>query len=510
MKSTKLRYLIVLALFASGATAGLLAAQVQTENRNRRPEHRLYKMVDLGTFGGPNAYLPEPTQAIRALNNRGVVAGSADTSTADPFCLNADCLISHTFQWRNGVLTDLGALPGALPGLNGSIPIWINDRGDIVGSSENGKIDPAIGFPEFRAVLWKDGQIIDLGTFGGTVSIAFAVNNRAQVAGFALNAVPDPFPLLGQPFLAAAPVTQSRAFLWQNGEMRDLGTLGGPDAAAFWVNESGQVAGCSLTNATPNPTGKPTADPFLWTKDDGMIDLGTLGGTDGCASDLNNRGQVVGSSNLEGDKTAHPFLWDDGVLTDLGTFGGSFGFPEGINEAGEIVGEAGYPGDVTSHIFHAAFWKNGTITDLGTVDGDPSSVAFHINSKGQVVGASTNSNGEWIHAFLWENGGPMIDLNTVVSLGAGVQLISAPDINDRGEIAALGLLPNGDGHAFLLIPCEERDEGCEDEAEPAATTTQRSPTLNEAQRLTLHRIMTGSRGRMWYRHPIPAHGTAQQ
>jgi probable HAF family extracellular repeat protein len=229
------------------------------------------------------------------------------------------------------------------------------------------------------------------------------------------------------------------------------------------------------------------------------------GTTDGCASDLNNRAQVVGFSNLEGDQAGHPFLWDDGLLTDLGTFGGGFGFPEGINEAGEIVGEAGYPGDV---IFHAALWKKGAMTDLGTVEGDPSSVAFHINSKGQVVGASTNLNGEWMHAFLWENGGPMIDLNTVVSLGAGVQLISAPDINDRGEIAALGLLPNGDGRAFLLVPCEERDEGCEDEAGSAATN-QGNTTLNEAQRLALHRIIGGSRGRMWYRHPIPTHGTAQ-
>jgi probable HAF family extracellular repeat protein len=237
-----------------------------------------------------------------------------------------------------------------------------------------------------------------------------------------------------------------------------------------------------------------------------MIDLGTLGGTDGCASDLNNRGQVVGFSNLAGDQAGHPFLWDDGVLTDLGTFGGHFGFPEGINEAEEIAGEAGYPDDV---IFHAALWRKGTMTDLGTVDGDPSSVAFHINSEGQVVGASTNLSGEWIHAFLWENGGPMIDLNTLVPLGAGVQLISAPDINDRGEIAALGLLPNGDGHAFLLVPCEEGNQGCEDETGPATMATRTNSTLNEAQRLALQRVMKGFRGRMWYRHVIPAPGTAQ-
>src|ERR1700730_14144504 len=101
-----------------------LAAQEQQERRERKEHHR-YKMVDLGTFGGPNSYLPEPNQAIRALNNRGVIAGSADTSTADPFCLNADCLASHSFRWQNGVLTDLGALPGAIPGLNLSQPQWI-------------------------------------------------------------------------------------------------------------------------------------------------------------------------------------------------------------------------------------------------------------------------------------------------------------------------------------------------------------------------------------------------
>jgi probable HAF family extracellular repeat protein len=150
------------------------------------------------------------------------------------------------------------------------------------------------------------------------------------------------------------------------------------------------------------------------------------------------------------------------------------------------------------------------MTDLGTVDGDPSSVAFHINSKGQVVGASTSLNGEWIHAFLWENRGPMIDLNALVPLRAGVQLISAPDINDRGEIAALGLLPNGDGHAFLLIPCAEGDESCDNEAEPATTATQNNLTMTEPQQLTLHRIMEGFRVRMWYRHAIPAPGMSQQ
>src|SRR5215467_5738479 len=101
---------------------------------------------------------------------------------------------------------------------------------------------------------------------------------------------------------------------------------GGPDAGLVGsfkgnveMNERGQVVACSDTNSTINPvTGTPTIDPFLWDKEEGMIDLGTLGGTSGCAIYLNNRGQVVGYSNVAGDLTLHPFLWDRGVIKDLG------------------------------------------------------------------------------------------------------------------------------------------------------------------------------------------------
>jgi hypothetical protein len=107
-------------------------------------------------------------------------------------------------------------------------------------------------------VLWKDGIITDLGTLeGGYESLVSSVNSRGQVVGVAFNTVPDPFNGLFVP--------EARAFLWDKGAMEDLGTLGGPDANALFVNEGGQVAGYSLTSATPNPTtGFPTQDPFLW------------------------------------------------------------------------------------------------------------------------------------------------------------------------------------------------------------------------------------------------------
>jgi probable HAF family extracellular repeat protein len=261
-----------------------LAAQEQ-QQQGQKKERTRYKFIDLGTFGGPTNYLSINGAGLPILNNSGIVSSSADTSIPDPnapnFCSNPDCLISHAYRWQDGVLADIGALPG----VNNSYAGAINARGWSVGQSQNGAIDPLSGLPETRAVLWTDRQIVDLGTLGGNWSFSSDLNSRGQVVGAASNAIPDRLSLF---FFG----TQTRAFLWQNGAMHDLGTLGGPDAAAGFVNERGQVAGVSYTNATPNPvTGRPTIDPFLW--DDGrMIDLGTLGGTNG------NVGTVVLNSRM--------------------------------------------------------------------------------------------------------------------------------------------------------------------------------------------------------------------
>jgi probable HAF family extracellular repeat protein len=247
---------------------------------------------------------------------------------------------------------------------------------------------------EFRAVLWKDGKIQNLGTFGGKYSLPSSINNRGQVAGSATNAISDPFSLLYQ--LVFSPNgTQSRAFLWENGHKKDLGTLGGPDATASLVNDDGQFAGLSYVNSTPNSvTGFPTLHPFLWHK--GKIkDLGTLGGFGSpgtqnslptvSVNGLNNRGQIIGLSPLAGDQIADPFLWDDGHLIDLNTqSGGIIVAANAINEAGDIVGLECLP----SGICDAYLWRNGTTTDLGVLPGDCSSQAFAINSRDRVVGQS--------------------------------------------------------------------------------------------------------------------------
>jgi probable HAF family extracellular repeat protein len=221
----------------------------------------------------------------------------------------------------------------------------------------------------------------------------------------------------------------------------------------------------SYTNSSPNSiTGIPTTDPFLW-ENGKMLDLGSLGGTFGAPNFINELGQVVGQMDLSGDLSAHPFLWDRGSLKDLGTFGGDDGEANWINDSGEVVGGADYPGSILHHAF---LWKQGVMKDLGTVADDKCSVAFSINSNGQIVGGSGMC-GVQVHAFLWENG-TMIDLNSLVT--PGVQLFVAYYINDLGEIACEGYVPGEEHsiHDFLLVPAKEgtaSDSGNSGDSGPA-------------------------------------------
>jgi probable HAF family extracellular repeat protein len=459
-----------------GVTA--LALPLRTSAQERKKEHHHYKLIEIGTFGGPSSgsFFGD----ARSLNDEGILVGQADTSLPDPNFPNLNPYLSfnpfihHAFRWKDGRLTDLSALPG----VNNSELGWINDRGMAAGSSTNGSIDPLTGWPAEVAVLWSREEIIPLGTLGGNESQADAINNRGQIAGFAANTLPDSFfsPIaFGLPGFG----TQQHPFLWENGVMRDLGTLGGPDAVALLINGRGQVVGVSYISATPNASGVPTVHPFLW-ENGKMLDLGSFGGTNciaGCANWLNDRGQVVGSSNLTGDSTAHPFLWSEHEgMKDLGTLGGTFGLANWVNEDGEVVGAATTKGDQALLAF---LWKDGLMTNLGALAGDACSIGININSHDQIVGSSVsaaNCPSDVGRAFLWEES-DLIDLNAFVPAASGLTLTQGAFINDRGEILASGLLPDGSSRSVLLIPCDEDHpsiEGCDYEPLDQATIVQKS------------------------------------
>jgi len=253
-------YIFALAILGALESPIQLAAQRKAKEGHLHLPHH-YQVVDLSsTFGGPQSYFVPGSgldfAGSSVLTSGGRVVGFADTSMPDPFpnfCWS-NCLVDYTFQaGSDGVLTNLSALPGG----GSSAPIWITADGLIAGTSENGQTDPLFAdFPQMHAVLWQQGQIMDLGTLpeGGYQSEANAVNSSGQVVGSALNTIPDANSMaVGNFWYFYQPYGyQQRAFLWdkQHG-MQDLGTLpGGTDAEALLINERGQVVGYSYTAST--------------------------------------------------------------------------------------------------------------------------------------------------------------------------------------------------------------------------------------------------------------------
>jgi probable HAF family extracellular repeat protein len=508
MTFAKLMCGTAMAIFGLLATPVGLAAQ---KSKVHSHQYHHYQLVDVGTFGGPNSFFASGQDVGTAsvvLNQRGVLVGWADTSMPDPYpfnCFtNGDCYLEHPFELKNRMTIDLGVL---VNGFSGGADGGINDSGLIAGTAENGELDPLIpDFPEIRSVLWENGVIHDLGTLpaGGYESYSTGINNRGQVVGVAGNTVPY----------------QSRAFLWGKKKgMQDLGTLPGEtDSEAGMINEPGQVVGWSYNSSDPSATcyfGFTTRS-FIWERKNGMKDLGGLGGTCSLAADLNNRGQIVGYSNLPGDQFQHAFAWDRTTgITDLGTLGGNFSTGWAINQNGEAVGGASFQGDLQNDAVlwrkRAGKWQG---TDLGTVNGSNCSFAFSINDSEQVVGISGPG---CSLASLWEDGGPMVDLNTLVSPDSGISIQGAATINDRGEIAAGGTDGNGNGHALLLIPCDGNHPGvagCDytmvDASAAVEAGAARAATLPAAARNNNSPI--GQRGQLRARfaHRYPGFGVRSQ
>src|SRR5262245_14520188 len=225
------RYLSVGALLL----LGLLATSTTASAAPPTPH---YSVTDLGTLGGPNSAPNDPGISI---SESGAVVGSADTTALNPFagdpgCLESDpCHVNDAFEWRNGAMTDLGALDGYSAGI-----FELNGAGVGAGVSETGAIDPLTGAPETHAVISRGGRLVDLGTLGGNESWAMGINDRGQVAGHAANTTPDPYAQFLSPIPSA---TQWRATLWRRGSVRNLGTLGGPDSVGGLLNGRGQSAG---------------------------------------------------------------------------------------------------------------------------------------------------------------------------------------------------------------------------------------------------------------------------
>lgn len=334
-----------------------------------------------------------------------------------------------------------------LPTLGGTVGAAdsIDDKGWIAGYAN------LAGDRTEHAVLWINGTITDLGTLAGpNSSVGFpAKNSQGTLVGFAQTALSDPLREGWNYFCGPSgskPLCQgknliTRGFVWQNGAMTSLSTLGGNISEAFGINNSGQVVGVAETSNTDSTCAHPQVlDYFgvIWEVDGSVQALQPYPGDQiSAAVAINNNGQVVGGSGpcapLSPAIGAHAVLWQSGsrTTTDLGNLGGSTNnVAFGINGEGQIVGISALSGNATVHAF---LWQNGgPMQDLGTLPGDVLSIAYSLNDAGEIVGESCDANGN-CRACLWQNGFPT-DLNALVPPGSSVHLLVAFDINNKGQI----------------------------------------------------------------------------
>ncbi|MES2070162.1 MAG: HAF repeat-containing protein [Pseudomonadota bacterium] len=221
------------------------------------------------------------------------------------------------------------------------------------------------------------------------------------------------------------------AAFFEKGDLVKLGMLGETESEAKRINDKGELIGSSNKK-----DGTWTA--FLYSRAKGMQELGTLGGANSHGAALNDAGAAVGfADTANGDW--HAFLHQPGeALKDLGTFGGKVSYASGINNMGQVVGTATTP-DGSRHAFLYDAARG--LVDLGTLGGRYSS-ATAINDQGMVVGTSEMKDRSW-HAFVYDGTG-MKDLGLIIGPGDSF----ATGINNAGHV--VGRVEIGDRHLSFV------------------------------------------------------------
>jgi probable HAF family extracellular repeat protein len=303
---------------------------------------------------------------------------------------------------------------------------------------------------------------LELGTLGGPDSSINwnGINDPGEAVGMSETSVLDPN---GEDICGFGTHLICLPFIWQNGVIRALPTVGGYNGQASAINNSGEVVGYAENGVVDStcPQGDPNNQvdlPVLWHKGKAQP-LPTIGSDpDGVAYGINNQGQAVGYS---GNCTTaiEAVVWENGTATALPSLGYPSAIAFAINSHGQIVGQA-VNSDGTPL---AALWQNNTVTSLGPLlSGDVASFATSINKQGQVVGSSFNTENSWSRGLIWQNG-VTTDLNTIFPASSHLFVISASNINDSGQIAGMAIDMTGPHaenivHAFLATPVNE-DQG---------------------------------------------------
>jgi len=296
-----------------------------------------FTMIDLGTLGGDNS-------EARAVNSGGTVVGMSENASGE----------QRAFIWESSTMTEIPAREAN----------DINDDGIVVGLIKQG-VD-VFGRAESQAFRWsrRDGMEtnmlpkINVGLSPKKLTgHARAINENGDIA------------MIGQGIAMYAILRRA------NGQAEDLGHLGSSVSMAYDINDRGEVVGYTKI-------GRTTVHGFLF-RNGTMIDIGSLGGESG-AHGINNKSEIVGSSR---DSLARfrAFLWEDGNMNDLGTLGGQDSNARAINDRSWIIGNA-QTEDGSQHGF---LYRDGKMVDLNTLidrrDGWVITDAFRLNQKGQIA-----------------------------------------------------------------------------------------------------------------------------
>jgi len=281
-----------------------------------------YRLTEVGKDGRADA-----------INKSGQVTG---TSKVIPCCR------FQAFLWTGTLpATQIPASQFPPPGADRSTGVDINNQGLMVVFVDNGDSDFN------RSYIW-DGTTKPLVPLPGGAN---AINESNQVTGS----------------------SEGRAYVWERGNLRDLGGGTGVD-----INGSGHVTGVSVGHAA------------LW-RSGTFTDLGTLGGSTSSGLAINGKDQITGVAQTTNDAAQHAFLWENGLMTDLGTLPGSAAsVGNAINNFGQVVGIAH---DDSFMLIRPFLWEKGTMRDLNDLvdSSDPLKSgtrlrdAFDINGVGQIV-----------------------------------------------------------------------------------------------------------------------------
>ena len=288
--------------------------------------------------------------------------------------------------------TSTPLFPTAAPGA-------VQARGDARGLNASGQVTGAAyglvpGSVDFVPYRWTSGSgAVEISgccdtQWGADINDAGVVTGTTQVSQ----------------------IVGTRGFVAVGTSLVPLPILAGADpagnAGAVAINDAGQIVGYS-----PAPGGFPHA--VLWSAAGVIQDLGTLGGTNSSAIDVNASGQVIGSSQIAGNAATHFFLWSSATgMQDLDTvIGPAITSVVEINDAGQISGTYTTAGGQS----HAFLYTPGSgLRDLGTLGG-ATSTPTGLNDLGQVVGRSTTAAGA-THAFLWTATDGMEDITAITGI----------------------------------------------------------------------------------------------